>query len=68
MRAIDRIQIVIINRYHAQMESSQGNHMALDNIRERLALLYDVEGQLTTLVARDLFEVRLSFPYVRGNA
>lgn len=67
-RAIDRIQVVIINRYHPQTASGQGNHMALDNIRERLALLYDVEAQLTTTVDRDLFEVRLRFPYVKGNA
>lgn len=67
-RTIDRIQIVVINRYHEQAEAGQGNHMALDNIRERLALLYDVEAQLTTTVARGLFEVRLRFPYVKGNA
>jgi two-component system sensor histidine kinase AlgZ len=39
--------------------------MALDNIRERLALLHDVEAQLTTTEARGLFEVRLRFPYVK---
>lgn len=67
-RALDRIQIVVVNPYHPQAEAGQGNHMALDNIRERLALLYDVEAQLTTTVARGFFEVRLRFPYVKGNA
>ena len=67
-RAIDRIQIVIVNPYHAHEASAQGNQMALDNIRERLALLYDVEAQLTTTIARGFFEVRLRFPYVKGNA
>lgn len=66
-RALDRIQIVVVNPYHAQAETGQGNHMALDNIRERLALLYDVEAQLTTTVARGFFEVRLRFPYVKGT-
>jgi two-component system sensor histidine kinase AlgZ len=40
--------------------------MALNNIRERLRLLYDMEAQLTTAVARGHFEVRLRFPYVKA--
>ncbi|GAB3544046.1 histidine kinase [Noviherbaspirillum agri] len=66
-RALDRLQIVVVNPYHPNAEAGQGNHMALDNIRERLALLYDVEAQLTTTVARGFFEVRLRFPYVKGT-
>jgi two-component system sensor histidine kinase AlgZ len=61
-RQIDRIEVAVINPYHGDTVSV-GNHMALDNIRERLRLLYDVEGQLTTNVARGFFEVRLRFPY-----
>jgi two-component system sensor histidine kinase AlgZ len=64
-RSIDRIEIAVVNPYHGDAVS-MGNHMALDNIRERLALLYDVEAQLTTTVARGFFEVRLRFPYVKG--
>lgn len=63
-RSIDRIQIVIVNPYHADASVAEGNHMALNNIRERLSLLYDVEAQLTTTVARGFFEVRLRFPYM----
>lgn len=66
-RSIDRIEIAVINPYHGEAPST-GNHMALDNIRERLALLYDVEAQLTTTVARGHFEVRLRFPYVKVPA
>ena len=44
-----------------------GNHMALQNIRERLALLYDVEAQLSASEKNGKFEVRLHFPYVRGD-
>jgi two-component system sensor histidine kinase AlgZ len=61
-RTLDRIEVTIINPYHGDVES-MGNHMALDNIRERLRLLYDVEAQLTTAVADGFFEVRLRFPY-----
>jgi two-component system sensor histidine kinase AlgZ len=64
-RSIDRIEIAVVNPYHGDAVSA-GNHMALNNIRERLRLLYDVEAQLTTTVARGYFEVRLRFPYVRA--
>ena len=66
-RSIDRIDIVVVNPISGDDREwrSQGNHMALDNIRERLALLHDVEAQLTTTEARGMFEVRMRFPYVR---
>jgi two-component system sensor histidine kinase AlgZ len=64
-RSLDRIEIVIVNPYHDNL-ISMGNHMALDNIRERLTLLYDVEAQLTTVVMNGLFEVRLHLPYKKA--
>jgi two-component system, LytTR family, sensor histidine kinase AlgZ len=66
-RSLDRIEISIVNPYHHDVEST-GNQIALANIRERLALLYDVEAQLTTMVARGHFEVRVKFPYVKDAA
>lgn len=62
-RTLDRIQIVIVNPYHGAAAAESGNQMALNNIRERLALLYDVEAELATTVGKDMFEVRLRFPY-----
>ncbi|WP_194713583.1 sensor histidine kinase [Noviherbaspirillum soli] len=62
----DRLDIAVINPHHPD-RSSPGNHMALDNIRERLALLYDVEAHLVTTIARGFFEVRLRFPYVKES-
>ncbi len=64
-RVRDRIEIVMTNPYHADVVST-GNHMALDNIRERLALLYDMEAQLTTNVVDGQFEVRLYLPYQKA--
>ena len=64
-RSIDRIEIVVVNPYHRDTPESKGNHMALTNIRERLALLYDVEAQLTSAVTQGQFEVRLRFPYMK---
>jgi len=65
--ALDRIEISVVNPYHANAMGATGNRMALNNIRERLMLLYDVEGQLTTSVVRGFFEARLHFPYTRGG-
>ena len=65
-RARDVIHIVIINPYQRNDVVSLGNHMALDNIRRRLALLYDVEAELKTAIVDGCFEVRLVIPYVKG--
>jgi two-component system sensor histidine kinase AlgZ len=45
-----------------------GNHMALGNIRERLALLYDVEAGLVISRDKTSFEARLHFPYRKRTA
>ena len=65
-RSLERIEIEVINPYHGTAAPSAGNHIALDNIRERLALLYDVEAQLSTSISNGNFEVRLRFPYVKA--
>ncbi|AEK62760.1 sensor histidine kinase [Collimonas fungivorans] len=69
---LERIEIVITNPYNPYSGKGvaalpEGNQMALENIRERLALLYDVEGQLTTATSLGQFEVRASFPYVKSK-
>lgn len=43
--------------------TQQNNHMALDNIRERLTLLYDLEAQINTHKTDEQFMVELSFPF-----
>ena len=40
-----------------------GNRMALDNIRERLALHFDAEASLESRVNRDTYEVHIRMPY-----
>jgi two-component system sensor histidine kinase AlgZ len=71
-RSLDRIEIVITNPLPASSDVAgdaafEGNHMALENIRERLLLFYDVEAALTTERSAGQFEVRLRFPYVKGT-
>ncbi|MGN6703708.1 MAG: sensor histidine kinase [Burkholderiaceae bacterium] len=69
-RTIDRLHVAVVNPVTDEAAGAasvaparHGNRMALQNIRERLALLYDVEAQLTTHVAPGSFEVRLQLPY-----
>lgn len=43
-----------------------GNKMALSNIRERLALLFDVEADYQVKRDADRYHVHIIFPYTRG--
>ena len=62
-RALDKIDITVTNPFHLDARVPQGNHMALENIRQRLALLYDIEAQLSYGVIGSSFEVNLYFPF-----
>jgi len=44
-----------------------GNHMALDNIRERLMLFFDDEARLESRVEGSRYRVQIDIPY-RGRA
>ena len=43
-----------------------GNHMALDNIRERLMLFFDDEARLETRVEGARYQVDIEIPYRSG--
>ena len=47
-RSGDELQIDLANPCHGQASTHSGNQMALANIRERLALFYDLEARLET--------------------
>ncbi|MBY0573159.1 MAG: histidine kinase [Undibacterium sp.] len=61
-KILDKIEVKVTNPYHQEAQMSLGNHMALDNIRQRLKLLYDIEAQLSTNMADGMFVVQLIFP------
>jgi two-component system sensor histidine kinase AlgZ len=44
-----------------------GNKLALENIRERLKLLFDIEAQYAIDSGPDYYRVRITMPYVRGE-
>jgi two-component system sensor histidine kinase AlgZ len=61
----DRVRLLLSNPYHPDHQHRAGNRMALANIRERLALHFDVEASLVTEVVGDKFEIRMVLPYRR---
>ncbi|WP_222619284.1 sensor histidine kinase [Undibacterium hunanense] len=64
-RVVDKVEIIVTNPYHENANLTSGNQMALENIRQRLSLLYDIEAQLQYGVKELQFEVRLYFPAKR---
>ncbi len=67
----NQVEIEITNPYvdgHTQPPGRSGNHMALDNVRERLALLFDVEARLETRVVGATYTVRIVLPARRVDA
>jgi len=65
-RRKNRIVIELTNPCSGSGSHHSGNRMALDNIRERLLLFFDLEATLTTEVADDRYRVRIELPYRHG--
>ncbi|MEZ5650460.1 MAG: histidine kinase [Burkholderiaceae bacterium] len=59
----DRVRVDIVNPMSDTPPTRPGNQMALSNIRERLSLTFDVEGQLNTAVDDGQFRATVTFPY-----
>lgn len=58
----DELAISIANPTTGRGQHAAGNHMALANIRERLALYYDLEARLETVATETSHEVRIVLP------
>jgi len=64
----ERVHMLIENPSHEGGAGARaGNHMALDNIRERLMLFFDADASLETRVADGRYRVEIDMPY-RGRA
>ena len=60
----DEVHAILRNPYIGGGARHQvGNRMALENIRERLALHFDAEASLESRVNRDTYEVHIRMPY-----
>ncbi len=66
VREGEEIRIALSNPYHGENAHHAGNRMALDNIRERLMLFYDLEARLDTEAKEGLFQVTIRLPYRKG--
>jgi two-component system sensor histidine kinase AlgZ len=64
----DRVHVRLTNPYHPDHQHRQGNRMALANIRERLALHFDVEASLEQGVVGSSYEIHMVMPYRRSRA
>jgi two-component system sensor histidine kinase AlgZ len=65
--ARDRLHVVLRNPYCASGTHHVGNKMAVGNIRERLQLHFDVAAEMSTRVGDNMYEVRMSMPYVKAK-
>jgi two-component system sensor histidine kinase AlgZ len=63
----DQVRFLLVNPYRPDHHHRAGNRMALANIRERLALHFDVEARLATEVVGDTFEIRIVLPSRRQD-
>jgi two-component system sensor histidine kinase AlgZ len=67
-RARDELHLEVRNPSQGQTAAhSNGNHMALSNIRERLSLLFDVEAQYQVERDAEHYRVHIIIPYVKGQ-
>ena len=62
----ERVHAVIENPHLETGGQRAGNRMALDNIRERLALFFDAEARLETRIANGRYRVDIEIPYRRA--
>jgi two-component system sensor histidine kinase AlgZ len=61
----ERVHATIENPHLEAGNQRAGNRMALDNIRERLALFFDAEASIATQTANGRYRVDIEIPYRR---
>jgi two-component system sensor histidine kinase AlgZ len=64
----DRVLACIENPYVADQQRRAGNRMALENIRERLALFFDAEARIRTTADGRRYRVEIEIPYKSERA
>lgn len=61
----DVLHLDVRNPCHSSQNNHQGNRMALENIRERLLLKFDVEAKYAAERGADFYLVRIQMPYIK---
>lgn len=65
-RSGDTVHVVIRNPYAESGAHHAGNKLALGNIRERLALHFDLDATLKSELMGAVYQVHISLPYTRA--
>ena len=60
----DQVVVVLRNPYHPEASHHGGNKMAMNNIRERLALHFDAEASMKSQIMGETYQVTITMPYV----
>jgi two-component system sensor histidine kinase AlgZ len=63
----DRVLARIENPYLEEQQKRAGNRIALENIRERLALFFDAEARIRTSASGARYRVEIEMPYRPAN-
>lgn len=63
-----KLEIFVSNPIAREPVQREGNQIGLNNIRGRLALIYDLEASLETRVRRERFELTLTIPVEAKSA
>ena len=64
-RSADKVHIVVRNPIATDASHHKGNRIALDNIRERLLLHFDLDAQLKLEPMGAVYQVHIILPYTR---
>ncbi|MGK2951772.1 MAG: sensor histidine kinase [Thiobacillus sp.] len=64
-RSADKVHIVVRNPIATDASHHRGNRIALDNIRERLLLHFDLDAQLKLEPLGAVYQVHIVIPYTR---
>jgi two-component system, LytTR family, sensor histidine kinase AlgZ len=66
-RSADRVHVVVKNPIATEASHHKGNRIALDNIRERLMLHFDLDATLKSEPMGSVYQVHISLPYTREH-
>ena len=58
----ERLRIELSNPYHPEHQHRQGNRMALENIRERLQLHFDIEAEFESRIEGERYRIVIVIP------
>lgn len=65
---LNEIHLVLTNPYRTQNNHQHGNKMALNNIKERLTLHFDLEASLKSKQEKGIYEVHINLPHQKQKS